>query len=429
MCIRRMIALLLALLLCGSLAACEKNNDIDNRVPLTVWVLSEDYKTDLERATSAAFTSIDWRPQIEVVGAEELDLLLSGEEDAISALPDVIMLAPDRLAAFVNSGITADLGSLGISFDENRYYGYTISAGTADDSTLKAACYEADPGLFFYRRSIAKFYLGTDDPDRIQDMISDWDGFYRTAKQLSEASNGDTYMAVGTEELMAAYLADIPLVADGQLSVGEKALEFAEYCRVMASEGLIYDAQRWSEAWVEGMSDPQSVFGYFSSGLGMENVLKPCCGGTIAGEGSYGDWAAVPGPAPFNWGGCWLAVRSGSAMTEEAAVFIEYFTCEETAMRTDRLISGSFSANRTVVEQIRFDSQFSESFLSAQNCYSQMAQAADGITMNNLTVYDSVINPIFARYVADYAFERSTLEQAMEDFERTVQAAFPDLAA
>ncbi len=423
---RRILALLLALL-CGSLAACGKNTGIDDRAPLTVWVLSEDYKADLERATSAALTSIDWRPQFEVVGSAELDLLLSGEESSLSALPDVIMLAPDRLAAFVGSGITADLGELGISFDENRYYGYTISAGTSADGILKAACYEADPGLFFYRRSIAQFYLGTDDPDRIQDMISDWDGFYQTAKQLSEASNGHTFMAAGTEELMAAYLADVPLVTDGRLSVGEKALEFAEYCRTMASEGLLYDAQRWSEAWVEGISDPQSIFGYFSSGLGMENVLKPCCGGTIAGEGSYGDWAAVPGPAPFNWGGCWLAVREGSAMAEEAAVFIEYFTCEEAAMRTDRLISGAFSANRTVVEQIRFDSQFSESFLAAQNCYSQMAQAADSVTMDNLTVYDSVINPIFARYVADYAFERSTLEQAMEDFERTAQAAFPEL--
>ena len=353
--------------------------------------------------------------------------LLLEDRSKLSRLPDVFMLAPDQLPAYIESSVTADLGALGITLDPNRYYGYTIDAATNSQGQLRAACYEADPGLFFYRRSLARYYLGTDDPAQIQERLSDWESFYETAALLGEESHNNTRMVMGVDELMMAYLADISLVSEGQLHIGPEAKEFMEYCRRLASEGLIHNAQQWSEAWVAGMSDPQSVFGYFSSGLGMENVLRACCGGTIAGEGSFGDWAAVPGPAPYNWGGCWLAVYSGSEMAEDAAMFIEYFTCEEEAMRTDCLISGAFSANRTVVEQIKFDSQFSESFLSAQNCYSMMAQTADGISMGALTSYDPVLRTLFAQCVSDYAFDYRSREQALSDFEQTAAAAFPEL--
>ncbi len=426
--IKRITAAVLALLMCACcLAACSDDTD-DNRPSLTVWVFSDEYRANLDRATKTAFTAIDWRPEIVVVGGEEMDLLLNDREK-LSTLPDVFMLSPDQLPAFIDSDITADLGELGITLDPNLYYGYTIDAATNDTGALKAACYEADPGLFFYRRSLAEFYLGTDDPAQIQDMLCDWDSFYDTAVTLSSQSHRNTRMVTGADEIMRAYLADLSFVRDGRLHIDPKALEFMEYCKKMASEDLMHNAEQWSEAWVAGISDPQSVFGYFSSGLGMENVLRAGCEGTINGEGSYGDWAAVPGPAAYNWGGCWLAAYSGSSMTEEAALFIRHFVCEEEAMRTECLISGTFSANRAVAEQIKFDPQFSESFLSAQNCYSLMAQTADSVTMGNLTTFDPVLRPLFARCVSDYAFGNSTLEQALADFERLASAAFPELAA
>jgi len=428
--LRRILSAALTLLLLAvPLTACSAEDaGEDTRPALSVWVLSEDYKTALERATAASLTSVDWRLEVEVVDTEQLYQLLDESRDSSMPLPDVFMLSPYELPLFVDTDITADLGALGISFDENRYYKYTVDAGTSSDGVLKAACYEPDPGLFFYRRSLAEFYLGTDDPIQIQDMISDWDGFYETASVIGSESHNDTRMVTGVDELMMAYLADVSLTADGALHIGEEAEGFMDYCQRMASEGLMLNAQQWSEAWVVGMSDPQSIFGYFSSGLGMENVLKPCAEGTIAGEGSYGDWAAVPGPAPYNWGGCWLSVHSGTDMPDAAALFIQYFTCEEEAMRTDSLISGSFSANRTVVDQIKFDPQFSESFLSAQNCYNLMAQTADGVTMGNLSEYDIVLRPLFAQCVSEYAFGQSTKEQALADFERRALSAYPELS-
>ena len=43
------------------------------------------------------------------------------------------------------------------------------------DGVQKGTTWQATPGLFAYRRSIAKDVLGTDDPTEVQTYLSDWD--------------------------------------------------------------------------------------------------------------------------------------------------------------------------------------------------------------------------------------------------------------
>ena len=93
-----------------------------------------------------------------------------------------------------------------LSFSPTGYYDYAIEAGRDDAGTLRAVCWQPDPGLFFYRRSIAKAYLGTDSPDEIGAMLSDWQGFLDTARTLRERSGGRTCMTAGIEDIMRAYL-------------------------------------------------------------------------------------------------------------------------------------------------------------------------------------------------------------------------------
>ena len=216
-------------------------------------------------------------------------------------------------------------------------------------------------------------------------------------------------------------------IEDDRFAVSTRAAEFMEFAHTLYDEGLVYDAEQWSAAWVAGISDPRSVFGYFCSGFAMESVLKPASGGEIGGEGSFGDWAAVLGPQSYNWGGCWFAVREGSERMDEAAAFLQYFICEDEAMKKDCLIDGRFSANRTVVDEIKFDAQFSEPFLDGQNYYQLLAKAADRASMNGLSQWSQIIDEAFTDCVRDYACDKKGADEALGDFVLTVQTAYPDL--
>ena len=114
-------------------------------------------------------------------------------------------------------------------------------------------------------------------------------------------------------------------------------------------------------------------------------------------------------------------------MKKQAAVLLGYLLCEEEAMERNCLIDGSFSSCRTVVEAIKYDSQFSDPFLSFQNYYAVQASAANKITMARLSEYTTVIDSAFADCAYSYAFEGQSREEAAEDFERKVRTAFPEL--
>ena len=429
----RIKALLLAALTlftaltCGAaLAGCGAKDD--SRPVLNVWVYSDEYARQIEHAFEADMSSASWRPEITVVTAAELDERIE-QAAKKDELPDVFMLSPDSLRKYVESDITADLSELGLSYSPSTYYDYTIAVGTDSAGTLKAACWQPDPGLFFYRRSLAKAYLGTDSPDEVGEMLSTWDGFLTTARSIRELSRGKTSMVVGTEDIMRAWLGSDQngWESDGRMALSGTAADFLDYAKTMADEELIYDAQQWSASWVAGMSDPQSVFGYFSSGLGMKDVLKKACGGSVAGYGSYADWACVRGPSAYNWGGCWFAVSSTSRMKKQASVFLEYFTCEKEAMQRNFLIDGAFSANRTVVETIKYDSQFGDPFLAGQNYYAVQAEVADEITMTRLTERTSFIDNAFSECVRAYVFDGQSRDDALADFAKRVQAVYPEL--
>ena len=54
--------------------------------------------------------------------------------------------------------------------DLSNQYQYTKDIASVDGK-LKAVSWQATPGLFAYRRSIAKKVLGTDDPEAVQEKV------------------------------------------------------------------------------------------------------------------------------------------------------------------------------------------------------------------------------------------------------------------
>lgn len=403
---------------------------------IIVWVYSDEYRAELEEFLRTTPLRLSFDAKIRAVNSADFADELQKAVDSGEDVPDVFMLSPDNIKKYIESDVTADVSELGLEVTIERYFPYVAQAATDSHGHVKAVGWQADPGIFIYRRSMAKAYLGTDNPDEIQAMISDWDGFYATAKKVSEASEGKTRMLAGQEDMLRPFLAsdDKPWVADGKLVFSQRKQAYVDYLQKMAGDHLIYTAEQWSEAWLGGISDTQSVFGYFSSGICMLYVMKKACGGKMKGEGSYGDWAVVPGPSDYCWGGSWFAAYGESRHKDEAGDFISLFTgCTDDQTRLDQSIryfrtSGEFAASSEIVSQVRYDPQFEDSFIGGQNYYQQLSVAAQGITMNGMTTYDSDILAIFSTYMNQCAGGLKTADQAVSDFKTSISVAFPELS-
>ena len=403
---------------------------------IIVWVYSDEYRDELENYLKTTSLDVSFVAGIRAVNSADFESELHKAVESGKDIPDVFMLSPDNIKKYIESDVTADVSELDLEVTGDRYFPYVVEAATNERGTVKAVGWQADPGIFMYRRSMAKAYLGTDNPDQIQAMVSNWDDFYATAQKVSEVSDGKTRMLAGQEDMLKPFLAsdDQPWVKDGKLVFSPRKQAYVDYVKKMSSGHLIYTAEQWSEAWLRGISDTQSVFGYFSSGICMLYVMKKACGGKMKGEGSYGDWAVVPGPANYCWGGSWFAAYSGSRNKAAAGDFISLFTgCTDDETRLDQSIryfrtTGEFSASSEIVSQVRFDPQFEDTFIGGQNYYQQLSVAAQGISQNSMTVYDSDIGGIFNTYMNQCASGLKTAEQAVSDFKTSVSVAIPEIA-
>lgn len=431
--VKRILPLILSVVTAFSLLTCMTS--CGKKKKIIVWVYSEEYKDEIEDFLKSCKLDVSFDANIRVVESssfeEELNKCIEKNQD----IPDVFMLSPENITEYVRSDLTADVTALGLTVNADNYYTYTLEAATDSDGKIKALGWQADPGLFMYRRSMAKVYLGTDNPDEIQAMISTWDGFYETAQKISTASGGKTRMLAGQQDMLRPYMSanESPWVQDNKLVISDTVSSYLDYIGKMSENHFMYTAEQWSEAWLKGISDSQSVFGYFSSGICMQYVMKKACGGKAKGEGSYGDWAVTAGPASYCWGGSWLAAYSGTRCKKEAGEFISIFTaCTDDVTRMEESVkyfrtTGEFAASKEVVSQIRFDPQFEDSFIGGQNYYHQLSVVAENVSMNNLTEYDGEINSMFTTYMNDFAGGLKSKEQALADFKTSVNVAFPEI--
>ena len=114
------------------------------------------------------------------------EALLSQDSAADDDKIDIFLIEADYALKYVDSDYVLDVkADIGLTDDDlAEQYQYTKDIVTVDGSQ-RGTTWQATPGLFAYRRSIAKDVLGTDDPAEVQTYLSDWDKFNDVAAQAA----------------------------------------------------------------------------------------------------------------------------------------------------------------------------------------------------------------------------------------------------
>lgn len=358
---------------------------------------------------------------------EKLDLAFegSGADDA----PDLLLLEADYIKKYVSTDNTLKMDDLGITAaDYPDQYEYTITTAQDErDGSQKGLSWQAAPGEFIYRRSLAKKYLGTDDPVEVQKMISDWNSFLTVARKINSESNGETKVISGPDDAFRAYMSarTEAWVKDGKLSIDPKMEEYLEFNKILETEGLTNGTSQWSDAWAANAGN-DSTFGYFGSTWFVQWTLMANSGD--AETGTYGDWAMCQGPQWYYWGGTWVAAGKECSNKDLAAEIIRYFTCDEDAMYNYSVEKKDYVNNKTAIKRIIDDGKGSFDFLGGQEYYAVFSETADKIDTSIMTAYDQKINDAFAIEAKAYATGEKDKATAIADFKAAVLGQFADLS-
>ena len=94
---------------------------------------------------------------------------------------DMFLLEVDHnIVQYANSEFTQDIQALGVT-DFSNTYPYTVQAASDASGVVKGVSFQCCPAALIYRRSIAKDVLGTEDPAEVQAKLDSWEKFNAVA--------------------------------------------------------------------------------------------------------------------------------------------------------------------------------------------------------------------------------------------------------
>ncbi len=456
---RKQILIAVSLLVIASmmLTSCggkKPTNPEDFTGTLTIWSFTNEIRT-MAIAFEGRYPNVDVVftniPMTDGEYQTKLKASIGTEE-----IPDVVALEAAFVKEWVEADFLANLKDLLPLTEELQTYPSVVEVGTHDGVT-KAFSYQATPGAFFYRRSIALECLGTDDPVEVQAMVSDIDKFVEVSETIKNC-NPD-YFTVGTSaELFNPFLAnrESPWIVDDALVIDPKVVEYIHFAKLMRDNGYESQATQWSEGWFSGMKDtlvsaegtPKKVFCYFLPTWGLPYVLIPNSTSDTTDTG--GDWAMITGPLAYQWGGTWVGAMKDSENLDLAKEFIKFVALDEenltnwaTGVYTNEYLKaidpetpddqsqapGDFVSSQVVVEKITssFDGSTLYEWLGGQNNYEAFGLAAPLVDGSLLTGSDDALQRALESQRDQYLNGTIDVHTMWVQWLEQVATEFPDL--
>ncbi|MCI5501244.1 MAG: ABC transporter substrate-binding protein [Lachnospiraceae bacterium] len=362
-----------------------------------------------------------------------LDEALAEQDKAIDDdKVDIFLIEADYASKYVKSDYTLDVvKDVGLKKEDlSQQYQYTKDI-VSDNNLLKGVSWQATPGLFAYRRSIAKKVLGTDDPNKVQEKLKDWNSFDKVARQMNTAGYK---MLSGYDDAFRTFSNNMsgPWVENNKIRIDDSMLRWVKQTKEYTDKNYNNKTTLWSPRWSKDQGPEGNVFGFFYSTWGINFTLK---GNSLAdkdkkaekGNGIYGDYAVCEGPQPYYWGGTWICAANGSDNIPFIKDLMYRLTCDLDTMKKITMDTLDYTNNQKAMEEIA-DSDYSSDFLGGQNHIALFAEAAKKIDMSNITEYDSGLNEKFQSAMHDYFDGKVDYDTALDNFYGEIKKRYPKLS-
>lgn len=350
---------------------------------------------------------------------DEYPAKISAAAESGDKYPSIFASDESLALSFMQQSYTAPVTDSGLTLEmyEESAYPYTIDYGTNADGDLMAVTWQATPGIFLYNKAIAEEVLGTSDPKEVQDMVSDWDGFFEVAAKMKEAGYA---MVSGPDEVKYPFLAnkEQPWVVDGKLTIGQFVTDMLETSKKIYDEGYSTNSAQWSSEWTANMSNG-TVFCFFGTTWFMSDTVF------VTEDVKY---QACAGPMGYYWGGSYFLYGKDCPNPELAALVMYTLTCDEDAMYDMWVDDGDYPNNMIAAEKAIAEGAGALDKLDGQNPVEAFHEGAQMIDLKNSTSYDSQINNCLSTVSTSYnTGVDATIDDAIADLKGQVSATITDI--
>jgi DNA-binding transcriptional regulator/RsmH inhibitor MraZ len=422
----------------GLFAAPKATND--GKV-LTIYVWNDEFQTRFKDYFEKAGlvpkgVTVNWvvTPNQDNAYQNKLDeALLAQDKASANDKIDIFLVEADYALKYVNTPSTLDvIKDVGLTkSDVSQMYKYTKDIMTDSSGVLKGVSWQACPGGFIYRRSIAKAVIGSDDPAKVQAALSSWDKFDAMAAKAKSmgyfmVSGYDDDFRVFSDNMKSAWVDKA-----GKIVIDPSIMKWIDQTKTYTDKGYNNKASLWSaESW-KGAAKDGKVMTYFGPGWFIDFCLAPATkadskGPDAPGNGSYGDWAFCKGPQGFSWGGTWLCAAAGTDNIDLVKAVMKKLTCDTETLTKIAKEKGDFTNNAAAMAAVA-KSDYKNAFLGGQNHVAFFLDSAKSINRGNMSIYDQGMTEEIQKAAKDYFDGKVAKDKLYDNFYTAILEKYPNL--
>lgn len=397
----------------GSAAEAETNTDLSGTLEVWGWTTDPQYQIE---AFEKAYPNVT--VNYTMIGTD-YDTKMQTIVDNRTEGPDVFYADVKTVKNYIESDAWETLTDDPYNIDVSDSEDYTVKLGSDSDGNVKALSYQATPGGFWYKRDLAKKYLGTDDPDEISEMLSTTEGMLDVAEKLKAGSNGETHMFASYKDLwqFANYgMRSVAWIDGNKFQMDDYIPEFFDLAKTVRDNGYDAKIDTWSEAWYASCVD-DSVFGYAEPTWGLQYVIQ------TGAPDSEGNWGIASMPAAYFNGGSYLGVYQESQNKELAAEYVKFVCTNKDFLAQYAKDKGDYTSLKSVNKEIA-DGGYEESWCAGQNTFKFFSDQMDKINTDIVTKYDDTIGNLMLNNVDLYLNGQLDKDAAIAQFKDDVASNY-----
>lgn len=340
---------------------------------LLIWSYTDEFLTELDDFEREQSCKIEFE-LIEINNFEKMVATRIDEGEK----PDIIISDYESIMGDTLEKYILPLNDFSRDYQIDRYLNENMLARSYDKTgKMRGLSYHMTPIAVFYRRSLARQVLGTDDPQEIAKYYTTVDAIYELGLRLKEHE-----IELVPDPYALRHFAPPASVEENHMEVDlDQWRNYLTTVNNIKRNKLTPFYVEWSKEWFGGMRE--NVFSYILPNWGLSQILF------MSAEETSGDWAIVRGPYSREWGGTWLSMTQVGQENQLAEKFFEYVLLDEDHQKN--WIGDSYH-------------------ISSHNLVQQSQTYTDGNSFLGGQDYHQTF-----KYIIDSGLEQSTKDRFLED--------------
>jgi len=391
---------------------------------INIWHFNKDESPRIVEAFNQKYPNVKVNQSIIPDRVLQYQNKLSAAIKSGVGIPDIVFLESSFVKKFVNMNNAMYDISKDVKDITSDMYPYTLDVGRNNSGRLMAVSYQAAPMVIGYKKSVAKKYLGTDDSNKISQMLSTPEKILATAKTLKSKSSGSVALFPTSEELFHFYLGarKTGWVKNNTLVIDQKMLNFIDLSKKLRSNKYESGYDQWSPGWASSIASDNKAMCWGIPTWGIPWII----GSNDKKAENGGRWDLAKPPYNNLWGGTWIGITKNSKNKSTSLTFLRFLTSNKNHMIEWSADNQEFPNSRSINKKMAADKD-NISIITGMNNEKIFSEAAEKINGKLMTEYDSDIELYYWDALKLYLNNKLTKSETIGYFKKQVKKKYPKL--